>query len=435
MQVSVETTHGLGRRLTITVTADKIEDAVKRELINVAKKARIDGFRQGKVPMNIVSQRYGASVRQDVLGELMQRHFVDAIVEKKLNPAGGANYQPDQYKLGEDFTYKVEFEVYPEITLQGLENISVETPEVTITDADVDTMLETLRKQQSTWKEVNDITVQTEDRVTIDFTGTIDGEAFSGGTASDFVLEMGQNRMIPGFEEGLLGHHVGEEFTISVSFPDDYQVENLQGKAADFAVKLKKIEQRQLPELTEEFVKRFGVKEGSLEGLKAEVRKNMQRELNNTVRDRVKRQAIDGLLEANAVDVPKTLIDNEIDALRQQAAQRFGGNEKRALELPSELFIEQAKKRVTTSLLLGQLIDTYQLKVDDKRVTQFIEELASAYENPEQVIKYYNTNKKLMNNVRNAVLEEQAVEMLLNQAKVTVKTMTFNELMNQSPAQ
>ncbi|MGQ6624297.1 trigger factor [Serratia sp. IR-2025] len=431
MQVSVETTQGLGRRLSITVPADTIKQAVKKELISAAKSVRIDGFRKGKVPMNIVEQRYGASVRQDVLGEAMQRSFVDAIIKEKINPAGAPNYVPGEYKEGEDFTFAVEFEVYPEVELKGLENIEVEKPVVEVNDEDVDAMLDTLRKQQATWKET-DRAAEAEDRVTVDFTGSIDGEEFEGGKASDFVLAMGQGRMIPGFEEGLVGHKAGEEFSIDVNFPEDYHAENLKGKAAKFAIVLKKVEERELPELTEEFIKRFGVADGSVAGLRTEVRKNMERELKGAVRNRIKSQAIEGLVSANEIDVPAALIDGEIDVLRRQAAQRFGGNEKQALELPRELFEEQAKRRVVVGLLLGEVISTNDLKADEDRVKTLIEEMASAYEDPSEVIEFYSKNKELMNNMRNVALEEQAVEALLAKAKVTEKATTFSELMNQT---
>ena len=433
MTVSVETTQGLGRRITITVPADSIESAVKKELVEVAKKVRIDGFRKGKVPANIIAQRYGASVRQDVLGELMTRNFVDAIIKEKINPAGAPDYVPGEYKEGEDFTYAVEFEVYPEVELQGLDSIEVEKPLVEVTDADVDAMLDTLRKQQANWKE-SDATATAEDRATIDFSGSVDGEEFEGGKASDFVLAMGQGRMIPGFEEGIVGHKAGETFTIDVKFPEDYHAENLKGKDAKFDIVLKKVETRELPELTEDFIKRFGVEDGSIEGLRAEVRKNMDRELKGAIRNRVKTQAIDGLVKANDIDVPAALIDSEIDVLRRQAAQRFGGNEKQALELPRELFEEQAKRRVVVGLLLGEVIRTHELKADETRVNALIEEMASAYEDPQEVIEFYSKNNELMNNMRNVALEEQAVEAVLEKAKVTEKATSFQELMNQTTA-
>ena len=431
MQVSVETTQGLGRRITITVAADSIESAVKKELVDVARKVRIDGFRKGKVPMNIVAQRYGASVRQDVLGELMTRNFVDAIIKEKINPAGAPNYVPGEYKEGQDFTYAVEFEVYPEVELKGLENIEVEKPVVEVTDADVDTMLDTLRKQQANWIE-SDAAAGPEDRATIDFNGSVDGEEFEGGKASDFVLAMGQGRMIPGFEEGVVGHKAGETFTIDVKFPDDYHAETLKGKDAKFEIVLKKVETRELPELTEEFIKRFGVEDGSVAGLRTEVRKNMDRELKGAIRSRIKTQAIDGLVEANEIDVPAALVDSEIDVLRRQAAQRFGGNEQQALELPRELFEEQAKRRVVVGLLLGEVIRTHELKADEARVSTMIEEMASAYEDPQEVIEFYSKNNELMNNMRNVALEEQAVEAVLAKAKVTEKETNFQELMNQT---
>lgn len=430
MQVSIETTEGLGRRVTITVAADAIEQAVKKELVEVSKKVRIDGFRKGKVPMNVVAQRYGASVRQDVLSDLMQRHFIDAIIKEKVNPAGAPNYVPGEYQVGGDFTFSVNFDVYPEIELKGQESIEVEKPVVAVGDADVDAMLETLRKQQATWK-ASDAAIGAESRATMDFTGSIDGEVFEGGKATDFVLAMGQGRMIPGFEDALAGHKAGEEFVIDVTFPADYHAENLKGKAAKFDVVLKKVEERELPEFTPEFISRFGVADGSVEGLKAEVRKNMERELKGAVRNRIKTQVLDGLVAANDILVPAAVVDSEINVLRQQAAQRFGGNQQQAMELPRELFEEQAKRRVVVGLLLGEVINSQQLKADEDRVKEMVAEMAAAYEDPQEVIAYYNSNKELMNNMRNVVLEEQAVESLLQKAKVTEKETTFTELMNQ----
>ncbi|MDM3840253.1 trigger factor [Proteus mirabilis] len=430
MQVSVETTQGLGRRVTITVPAADIQKAVDSELKKAAKTVRIDGFRKGHVPMSMVKQRYGMSVLNDVLGDLMQRNFINAIIENKVNPVGAPDYKPEQYKEGEDFVYSVEFEVFPEIKLKDLESIEVVKPIVTVKDEDVDNMLETLRKQQAEWKD-KEGEVAAEDRVTVDFNGSIDGEEFEGGKAEDFVLAMGQGRMIPGFEEGLIGHKAGEEFTIDVTFPEDYHAENLKGKKAQFAINLKKVEERELPELTEEFIKRFGIADGSVDGLRAEVRKNMERELKNAIRTRVKSQVIDGLVKANEVDVPAAAVDSEIEVLQRQAAQRFGGDEKQALQLPRELFEEQAKRRVIVGLLLGEVINSNELKAEDERVKALIDEMASAYEDPSEVVEFYNKNEQLMNNIRNLALEEQAVEKILATAKVTEKETNFTELMNE----
>lgn len=433
MQVSVETTQGLGRRVTITVPAADIEKAVNSELVNAAKKVRVDGFRKGKVPMNIVKQRYGASVMQDILGDVMQRNFINAIVEQKINPTGAPSYKPEMLEGGKDFVYSVEFEVYPEIELKGLETLEVEKPVVSVKDDDLENMLDTLRKQQAEWKKVAEAAVS-DSRITINFTGSIDGEEFESGKAEDFVLAMGEARMIPGFEDGIVGHKAGEEFDIEVSFPEDYHAEDLKGKAAKFSIVLKKVEQRELPEFTEEFIKRFGIADGTLDGLRAEVRKNMERELKNAIRNRIKAQVLDGLVNANEIEVPAAVVDGEIDVLRRQAGQRFGGNEQQAMKLPRALFEEQAKRRVVIGLLLVEVISTNGLKADEERVKTLIEEMASVYEDPSEVIEYYRKNNELMNSVRNLALEEQAVEKILELAKVTEKKTNFTELMNQVQA-
>ncbi|OOF28217.1 trigger factor [Salinivibrio sp. IB872] len=432
MQVTVETTEGLKRQMTITVPAANIEDAVTKELRNIAKNRRFDGFRKGKVPLKMVSRMYGDAVRQDVLGEVMQRHFIEAIIQEKTNPAGAPTFTPVENEAGKDLVFNAEFEVYPEVELQGLEAIEVEKPHAEVQDSDVEEMLTTLRKQQANWVEA-DGEVKEDSRVTLDFTGTIDGEEFEGGKAEGFQLVMGQGRMIPGFEDGLVGKKAGEEFTIDVNFPEDYHAENLKGKAAQFAIKLHTVEAQELPELTEEFVQRFGIADGSVEGLKAEVRKNMERELKQAIKNKIKEQVLDGLVEQNQIDVPSALIDQEINVLRQQAAQRFGGNMDSASQLPRELFEEQAKRRVSVGLLLGEVIKAEELEADDERVKALIEEMASAYEDPAEVVAYYEKDQKLMENMRNVALEEQAIDALLGKAKVSEANVGFSDLMNAAP--
>ncbi|ASG07065.1 trigger factor [Vibrio anguillarum] len=433
MQVTVETLEGLERRLNITVPAANIEDAVTKELRNIAKNRRFDGFRKGKVPLKMVAQMYGKAVRQDVMGEVMQRHFIEAIVKEKINPAGAPTFAPVSIEEGQDLVFNATFEVYPEVELKGLENITVEKPAVEVKEEDVAEMLETLRKQQATWKEV-DAAAEAGSRATIDFVGSIDGVEFEGGKAENFPLEMGAGRMIPGFEDGIVGKTKGMEFEIDVNFPEDYHAENLKGKAAKFAIKINKVEVRELPELNDEFVAKFGVAEGGVEALKAEVRKNMERELKQAVKNRIKEQAIEGLVKENDINVPSALIDQEIDVLRQQASQRFGGNPEAAAQLPRELFEEQAKRRVVVGLLLGEVIKSEELKADEDKVKALIEEMATAYEDPAEVMAYYSQNQQMMNNMRNLALEEQAIDAIIAKAQVSEKAVSFNELMNQQPA-
>ena len=432
MQVTVETKEGLERVLTITVPAANIEAEVNKELLNIAKNRRFDGFRKGKVPMKMVAKMYGSAVRHDKMGEVMQRHFIEAIVKDKINPAGAPTFAPVEFAEGQDLVFTASFEIYPEVTLQGLDKVVVEKPQVEVKDEDVAEMLETLRKQQSTWTDA-DVAAEDGTRATINFVGSIDGELFEGGKADNFPLEMGQGRMIPGFEDGIKGKKAGDELTIDVNFPEDYHAENLKGKAAQFAITVVKVEARELPEMNDEFVTKFGA-QGGVEGLKTEVRKNMERELAQAVKNKIKEQAINGLVEQNNIDVPSALIEQEVEVLRQQAVQRFGGNADTAPELPSELFEEQAKRRVVVGLLLGEVIKTEELKADDEKVKALINEMASAYEDPTEVVAYYEGNEQMMNNMRNVALEEQAVEAILAKAQVSEKAVGFNELMNQQPA-
>ncbi len=429
MSFNIETTQGLERRVTITVPAETVDQAVREELKRVAKNARVDGFRKGKVPPHIIEKRFGASVRQDVLGDLLQKHFFNVLVDSKVNLAGRPTFNVEQFEAGKDLVFTATFEVYPEVELKGLDQIKVEKPVVEISEADIDKMVDVLRKQQATWEETQE-PAKADDRVTIDFVGTVDGEEFEGGKATDFVLAMGQGRMIPGFEEGIIGHKAGDQFDIDVTFPEEYHAENLKGKAAKFAITLKKVEVMVLPELTDEFVAKFGPNTKTVADLRAEIAKNMQRELKNALTARVKNQVIEGLIEQNPIDVPAAAVEQEIEVLRQQAAQRFGGNAQQAAQLPRELFEEQAKRRVQVGLLLSEVIASNELKADEARADAMIQDIASAYEQPAEVVEYYKNNKELMNNIRNVVLEDQAIDAVLAKAQVTEKPASFDEVMN-----
>lgn len=364
----------------------------------------------------------------------MQRNYIEAIIAEKINPAGAPTFAPKSLEAGKDLEFDATFEVYPEVELKDLDKIAVEKPAVSVTDEDLANMLETLRKQHATWTE-SDAAAGEKDRVTVDFVGTIDGEEFEGGKAEDFPLELGQGRMIPGFEDGIVGKKAGDEVVSDVTFPEDYHAENLKGKAAQFTITVKKVEVQELPELTDEFATKFGVAEGGVDALKEEVKKNMERELSQAVKANVKDQAIKGLLDTNEVEVPKALVDQEIDALRQQAAQRFGGNAQNMPELPAELFHEQAVTRVKTGLLLGEVIKANDIKADDAKVEELIETVASAYEDPSEVVSYYKTNDQLMQQMRNVAMEELAVEAVLAAATVSDVEKSFDDIMNPQAAQ
>lgn len=434
MQVSVETTQGLGRRLTITIDAEAIKKAMHIGFVNTAKKVHIDGFRKGKVPLQLIKQRYGASILRETLSELMQKHFFDAVIKENLEPVGVPTYSPDEYKLDEDFTFKAEFEVYPNVEVKNLEQIDVEKPVANISDNDVDDMIETLRKQHGIWKEVAS-KVGKQCRVTLDFVGTIDGGEFEGSKATDFVLVLGQDRMIPGFEQAILDHKAGDNFDIDVTFPDDYHVENLRGKAAKFASVLKKVEVLELPELTEEMMKRLGIAAGTLDALKAEVRRNMERELKSVIYGRIKTQIIDGLVKNNDIDVPRMMIDREVSVLHQQAVSRLKkNNNEQAAALPRELLEPEAKKRVIIGLLFSKLIEIHKLIADENHIKSLIDDIASTYEDPKEVVAYYANDKKAMDSLKAVALEDQVVDFLLEKAKVTDKTYSFAELMNRARA-
>ena len=434
MQVSVENTSALERRMTIGVPAERIETEVNKRLQQTARRAKVPGFRPGKVPMSVIRQRYEEAARQEALGDLIQATFYEAVVEQKLNPAGAPAVEPKVFEKGKDLEYIATFEVFPEFTVAGFDTIKVERLEAEVADADLDNMLEVLRKQNVRFEAV-EREAQNEDQLNIDFVGKVDGEAFAGGSATGTQLVLGSGRMIPGFEDGLVGAKAGEERVLNVTFPEDYQNLDLAGKAAEFTVKVNSVSAPQLPELNEDFFAQFGIKESTLEGFRAEVRKNMERELRQAIKTKVKNQVMDGLLAANPVDVPKALLENEVNRLRVQAVQQFGGNIKPE-QLPAELFEEQAKRRVVLGLIVAEVVKQFELKPDDARVRAMIEEMASAYQEPEQVIAWYYKNDQQMNEVRSVVLEEQVVDTVLQKATVTDKSVSYEEAVKpaQAPA-
>ena len=425
MQVSVENTSALERRMTIGVPAERIEAEVNKRLQQTAQKAKIPGFRPGKVPMSVIRQRYEADARQEALGNIIQASFYEAVVEQKLNPAGQPSVEPKVFEKGKDLEYIATFEVFPEFEVTGLDTIAVERLSAEVADADLDKMLEVLRKQNTRF-EVTERAAQNEDQLNIDFVGKVDGEEFAGGSAKGTQLVLGSGRMIPGFEEGLVGAKAGEERVLTLTFPEDYQNLDLAGKTAEFTVKVNTVSEPKLPELNEEFFAQFGIKETGLEGFRTEVRKNMERELRQAIKSKVKNQVMDGLLAANPIEVPKSLLSNEVDRLRVQAVQQFGGNIKPD-QLPAELFEEQANRRVVLGLIVAEVVKQFDLKPDEDRVREMIQEMASAYQEPEQVVAWYYKNDAQLNEVRSVVLEEQVVDTVLQKAKVTDKAVSYEE--------
>lgn len=425
MQVSVENTSALERRMTIGVPAERIETEVSKRLQQTARKAKIPGFRPGKVPMSVIRQRYEDGARQEALGELIQATFYEAVVEQKLNPAGAPSVEPKAFEKGKDLEYVATFEVFPEFTVSGFDSIKVERLSADVADSDLDNMLEILRKQNVRFEET-DRAAQTDDQVNIDFVGKVDGEAFAGGSATGTQLVLGSGRMIPGFEDGLVGAKAGEERVLNVTFPEDYQNLELAGKAAEFTVTVNTVSEPKLPELNEEFFKLFGIKETGIDGFRTEVRKNMDRELRQAIKSKVKNQVMDGLLAANPIEVPKALLENEVNRLRVQAVQQFGGNIKPD-QLPAELFEEQAKRRVELGLIVAEVVKQFDLKPDEARVREMIQEMASAYQEPEQVVAWYLKNEQQLNEVRSVVLEEQVVDTVLQKASVTDTSVSYEE--------
>ncbi len=426
--VTVESVSNLERRMKVQVPAAKIEDEIDSRLRSVGKRAKLKGFRPGKAPMNVLRQQYGPQVRQEVLSEVIQSSYSEAIGKEKLRPAGGPHIEASKIIQGEDLEYTATFEIYPEIEIRGLGNIKVERPTAEVEESDVDDMIEKLRRQKASWETV-DRAAKAPDRVVIDFEGQVDGQVFEGGVAKEAPVELGAGKMLPDFEAGLEGIVAGEEREISVRFPDDYHAEELVSKTAVFTVKAHRVEAQALPEVDAEFCQAFGVEEGGIETLRKEVRANMARELGEAVRGKVKTQLMEGLLEQNKIDLPRALIDEEIDKMQKEM---FGGkipDDKRA-ELPRQPFEEQAGKRVALGLLLGEIVRSEKLEVDQVRLRAKVEDLASTYDDSDKVVRAYMSNPTLLAQIENMVLEEQAVEYLLQQAKVKDKSVSFKDVMD-----
>lgn len=422
MQVSVENTSALERRMTVQIPADRVDTAVQSRLQSMTRTVRLDGFRPGKVPYKVVERKFGPQVRLEALGEVMSSSFQEAIQQQNLRPAGDPSFEPPRGDKGETVEYVATFEVYPDFEPAPMEDIKVTRPVAEVSDTDIDGMLEKLRKQRVTWEEV-DRPAAVGDQLTLDFEGTIDGKPFSGNKASNVPLELGSKTMIDTFEDQLVGARAGDDVTVEVTFPEDYSYAEVAGKPARFAIRVHKVAEPKLPELNDEFASAFGIAEGGLDGLRTEVRRNMERELEQTIRNRVKRQVFDALLEKNAIDVPRSLVETEIDALINQAQQqRLRVQDRGAYE-------NDASRRVALGLIIGEIIQRNQIQVDPERVRSEVESIAASYEKPEEVVQYYFNNREALAGVQSYVMEDIVTEWVLERAQVSEEQTSFDSLM------
>ena len=424
MQVSVEAGEGLERKLTVQVPAETVEMEVNNRLNSIKNTVRIDGFRPGKVPFKVVKQKYSGTVLQEVAGELMQSSFREALTQENLSPAGDPQIKADDLILGQVMEYTATFEVYPEVALTPIADISVEKLEASVADSDVDNMIDVLRKQKMDWSEVDRASAN-DDRISIDFVGSIDGEKFDGGSANDMPMVLGAGQMIPGFEEHLTGMKASEETTFKVPFPEDYAAKELAGKEAEFAVTVKKVEEPKMPEIDEEFAKAFGVESGEVEQLKSDIRSNMERELDRKLRAVLKGNVMDALITANTFDVPAAVVQQEAETLKKQTEVQSPGS-----SLAIDAFMDDAKRRVQLGMILAEVAKTSELQIDADMIKQRVEEMARDYDDPDEFIRYYMGNQELLGGIQTLVMEDKVVDWIAEQASVSAKTSTFDEVMN-----
>lgn len=431
MQVSIETLEGLERRMTVQIPSAQVDEAVEKKLKDLSKTVRIDGFRPGKVPLKVVQQKFGGHVRQEVIGDVIESSYQEALIQEKVRPAGMPSIDSVSSEEKQDMSFTATFEVYPEIEQLDFESIEVEKPMVEITDKDFDEMLQKLREQRKTWKECK-AAAKKGYQVMVDFEGRIDGEIFEGGAGKDMAVEIGAGQMLPEFEAGLEGIKAGDEKVVEVNFPEDYHGKDVAGKAAQFTLRATQVSKPELPEIDEEFARGFGIEDGDLDKMRADIRANMEKEKSDRLKLELKNRVLAGLLEHNAIIAPSAMVAEEIKSLRAQAAGRMG-QDPAALDessLPDELFREEATRRVQMGLLIAEVISKEKIELDQSLVDSTIEEMAIAYEQPEQVRDYYRQNRQARSGIENMVLEEQVVAHILEKASVSEKEGSFEDLMN-----
>lgn len=429
MQVSVEALEGLERMLRLGIPADQIDSEVQKRIGDTAKRARIDGFRPGKVPKKVIKQRFGDSIRSEVIGEIANRSFQDAINQESLQPVGQPTLDIIKNEEGEDLEFTAKFEVFPEVSLGEASELQVEKLTAEVTDNDVEQMIQKLRDQRAEWSAVERAAADG-DKLNIDFSGLKDGEAFDGGSAEGHELELGSGAMIPGFESGLVGANAGDERKLDLTFPSDYQAEDLAGAAVTFDVKVNTVLEKSLPALDEDLFKQFDVV-GDLDDFKTNVRENMEKQLQEAIDSQLKTNVLDALLEQNPVELPAALIQQEIQQLREQTLSRFGGaaeNFDMSL-LPDEMFDEQAKRRVSCGVLINQFVQDHEIRPEREQLIGFIDDIASSYDDPEEVRNMYLGNEEYLKQVSMIVTEKLVVEKVESLASVTERTVDYDEAM------
>ena len=428
MLVTVESTGKLERRMRVELPAERIEKEIESRLKSVGRTAKIKGFRPGKIPEKVVRQRYGGQIRQEVLSDLMQKSYSDAVIQENLNPAGGPKIEPEVAEGNKGFAYVATFEVLPEVTLKGLEKIEVTKPDVQIEDKHCDDMIHNLRKQKAVWSTV-DRASKKGDRVIVDFKGTMKGEPVEGGEGKQVPVDLGEGRMLPDFEKALFGLKAGDEKSFKVKFPKDYHEEALASKKVDFEATIHRVEEEELPPLDDTLAELYEVKEGGLAALKADVISNMKREAEQRVLIDVKEQALNGLVDANPIEIPNALKQQEIHTLQHDAMRRLG-IEDHDKAPPAENFAEAAERRVRLGLLVRQLIQDNNLTTDPDRVRKRVEEMCASYENADDMVATYMGNEQVMSQIEPMVLEDQAVEWIIEHGVEKTKKIGFHEYMN-----
>ncbi|MCP4078440.1 MAG: trigger factor [Gammaproteobacteria bacterium] len=432
MQVSIESLEGLQRKLTIQVPSDKIATAIDQKLKKLSKTVKMDGFRPGKVPVSVVKQAYGAQIRQEVIGDVIESTYHEAIVQEKVRPAGMPEILPISEADDKDgIAYSATFEVYPEITSIELDSLEIEKPVAEISEDDMDNMIKKLSEQRKEWNEVDRAAAEG-DQVICDFNGKIDGEEFTGGSGKDMTVEIGSGQMLKEFEDGLSGMSKDEEKTIDVNFPEDYHGKDVAGKTAQFTLNVTKVSEGSIPELDEELIKSFGVEDGSIDSFKKDIKGNMEKELGQKIKTALKNTVMAAFLEKNEVLAPKALVADEINNLKQQMAQNMGQEAAKMdpATFPDDLFEAEGTKRVQLGLLVGELIKIEGIKLDKDRFDSTLQEMSASYEQPQQVLEYYTSNKEARMGLEGMVLEDQVVDHILSKAKVSEKKSSFDELMN-----